>query len=256
MLRRLLIAVFGLSHLSVRAPALIGAVLYIGAACWLSRFIGRESGLELAAWCTTRSSDYLVAVCSSKQDRLILVSSCAGLSFCSNFSFAMVNSSLVLLTFIRSRAGNLRPQIRLPAACMIPGLAIALFFAATVVAQWRGTLFSCGATSLREIWASILSASLDEPNRYLTNPLLDTLLEMFGLLVFPALAATCLWRLLAISRGRNEPPDPDAIALIGAGKLLAGVMALTLPVHWLLFRTIRLLLPNERKQFTLCRSDF
>ena len=165
----------------------------------------------------------------------------------------MVNAPLVLLTFIRSRAGNSRQQIQLPAACMIPGLAIALFFAGTVVAQWRGTLFSCGATSLRETWASVLSASLYEPNRYLTNPLLDTLLEMFGLLVFPALAPTCLWRLLAISRVLSRP---DAIALIGAGKLLAGVIALTLPVHWLLFRTIRLLLPNERKQFTLCRPDF
>ena len=54
----------------------------------------------------------------------------------------MVNAPLVLLTFIRSRAGNSRQQIQLLAACMIPGLAIALFFTGTVVTQWRGTLFN------------------------------------------------------------------------------------------------------------------
>jgi len=76
------------------------------------------------------------------------------------------------------------------------------------------------------------------------------------LLLFPALAATCLWRLLAISRRRIEPPDPDAIVLIGAGKLPAGVIALTLSVHWLLFRTIRLLLPNDRTAIYLVTLGF
>ena len=144
LLMRLFTFVFGLSHLTLRAPALIGAFIYISAALWLASIIAQDLKVQWPLLACLIFNpfvfDYLVAargyglalaflMCAVavpiyfiRSDRPALAcalgSACAGLSVAANFSFAFVNAAAILIIFLgaaRKRNIKLIPASILPA---------------------------------------------------------------------------------------------------------------------------------------------
>jgi hypothetical protein len=118
MLMRLFTSLFGVYHLTVRLPALIGAAVYIGAAWVLARGIGRSGWLSWATFvCLTFNPfvmDHLVAargyslalgflllaIACGGLSGLPYVSICLALSFASNFSFALADAAVMLFILL------------------------------------------------------------------------------------------------------------------------------------------------------------
>ncbi len=128
-LTRLLTWMFGLSHLTVRGPVLLGAAIYISAVYQLCVLIGKEERLIWPLFvCFVYNPfvmDYMVAARGYSlalgflmvaflilarqllryrpgEERTLIrtcgfASASAGLSFCANFSFAYVNAACLLL---------------------------------------------------------------------------------------------------------------------------------------------------------------
>ncbi len=253
LLMRLFICVFGLSHLSLRAPALLGAAIYIHAARRVVRRISHEVLVQLPIFlCLVYNPfimDHLVAArgyslalaflmaAFAFHDQCALASVCAGLSFTANFSFAFVDAATLLLVLVGAWKSGRRP-VRAAFACVMPGLAVVLFLAGSVLATWPKGQFIYGATSWAETFRGIVAASLYEPNPFFVNPPLRRFLEKGSIFLVPLLGATCIWRMATAARSR------DARREWIAG--LAAITLLTLIAHWLLFRVGQVLLPKER----------
>ena len=258
LLMRLFTSIFGISHLTARAPALIGAAIYIFAAYHLVRALARD---ELVAWplyvCLVYNPfvmDHLVAARGyslalafwmailallarrpfTLRTTCIAASVCAGLSFSANFSFALAIAATMLVVCGWAWRQSGRPLAAV-AACTLPGAAVALFFTGSVLATWPRNQFVYGSYSLGETFGGILKCSLYEVNPYLANPPLARFLERGAWLLAPLLAAACLWR--GASCARLRPRWPAAFTAIAAGAIGA---------HWLLFRLAHVLLPKER----------
>lgn len=279
LLMRLFTSVFGVSHLAVRAPALIGAVLYISAACCLCRLLTRDVILQWPLFlCLVYNPfvfDYLVAArgydlalgflmcaiavaahCQSEiangrprplASACTVCSMCLALSFAANFSFAFVDGAAllaILLWTCRRQTGI--EKARILAACTLPGLLVTAFLSASVVLRWPKGQLWFGARSLRETLRSVVEASLYQLNPQVVNPLLYPVLERLKPLLFPLLGAFCVWRLLLIFRSRSRPRDQYAAWLAALGTVLAGTLALSLSVHRLAYRLFHLLLPRDR----------
>jgi general stress protein CsbA len=230
---------FGLHEWSLRLPALLGAVLYIGASVYLCARITRAIWLQAMLFvCLVFNPlvmDYLVAargyslavgllmaaIALLWTEQPALASVCLGLSFCANFSFAIVDAVTMLLSFLMM--GRKRPL-----ACFLPGVAVAAAVCGrTLVRYPRGELHF-GSSSLLEMWQGLVTASFYE-FKY------DQLVRFIPLLL-PSLAVVLTVVLLAASWRRREP-----LTL-----WLAAVIVVTLTLHWMLFRTLHLLLPKDR----------
>lgn len=279
LLMRLFTSIFGVSHLTVRAPALLGAALYISAACCLSRLLTRDFILQWPLFvCLVYNPfvfDYLVAArgyslavglmmcavavaahCHSEIARgrprplpeaCALCSICLALSFAANFSFAFVDAAALLMIFLwAGRRRTAREKLRLLAACVLPGLLVTVFLSASVVLDWpRGQLWY-GARSLRQTLRSVVDASLYQLNPQIVNPLLYPFLNRLKPFLLPLLGAFCVWRLLLILRSRSLPREAHAAWLAALGTALVGTVALSLSVHRLSYRLFHLLLPIDR----------
>ncbi len=278
MLMRLVTSIFGASPLSLRTPALIGAVLYIAAAYCLVRLIATRRLLQWALFvCLVYSPfvmDYLVAargygmasafllwmlVIAARHQALdpaaravelvrtcALISIGAGLCVCANFSFAIADGLTALGLFLwicrDYRRGNRREYLKILAAFTLPGLAVAYFIVGSVVLSWPKGQFTWGADSLLKTVGSVLSASLFEPNDYLLNPRLHHYLVHLGRLLYPILAAVVLWHaaMLAVEK-RRSPLSLHPLTTICGAALLAA-----LACHAFLFLAFGILLPLDR----------
>ena len=155
-------SVFGVTHLSVRAPALLGAAVYIGAAYLLCRKLtpGLRGQFPLFV-CLVYNPfifDHLVAargyalalgflmasMALAVYTRLdvpacALCSACAALSFAANFSFAFVNAfaMLAILTWACARTQAIQTRVRLLGACLLPGLLVSVFLSVPAVLHSR-----------------------------------------------------------------------------------------------------------------------
>ena len=268
MLMRLSVTAFGASELSARAPALLGAALYLWAVWRLARNVARGSAvLEWALVACMAFNplvmDYLVAARGYSLALGLLmaalalaaggterpyrtgaaISLCAALSVTANWSFALADAAVVLLALARMARGR-RPGewLRMAAACVAPGAAAALFLAGSVLATWPRGVLVWGTESLRDTFHGVAEASLYELNPYLVNPPLLAFLERWNWLLFPLAGAILAWRIAAIARAR----PPLSRLFSSGGWLAAGTLALSLTAHWLLFRTMHLLLPKVR----------
>ncbi|MBV8820965.1 MAG: hypothetical protein JO022_21580, partial [Acidobacteriaceae bacterium] len=166
-LMRLLTWIFGMSHLSARGPALIGAAVYIVASYRICRLVTEDGHLRVAALvCLVYNPfvmDYMVAArgyslamaflmsaiflvlrefLDTRRERwprtAALVSAFVALSFSANFSFAYIDVlCLILFTAWAAqgiyRSEGWRPAIRLIAAAVWPGLLVLLVFSLSVV---------------------------------------------------------------------------------------------------------------------------
>ena len=268
MLMRLSVTLFGVSELSVRAPALLGAALYLWAVCRLARNVAR--GAAALEWALVACMvfnplvmDYLVAargyslalgllmlalaLAAGGTERpyrtCIAISLCAALSLTANWSFALADAAVVLLALARmARGRRLIEWLRMAAACAVPGTAVTLFLAGSVLATWPPGVLVWGTQSLRDTFGGVAEASLYELNPYLVNPPLLAFLQRWNWVLFPLAGAMLLWRLAVIARTR----PPLSRLFSSGGWLAAGTLSIALTVHWLLFRTIHLLLPKVR----------
>ncbi len=288
MLIRLFTSIFGVSHVTVRSGALIGAAVYIFVAYQLSKLIARDFLLRLSLFlCLVYNPfvfDFMVAArgyglataflacaiwvvafhkreATGGEPNSLLVACClssvlAGLSFVSNFAFAIADAAAMLMLYLWTcRAGTaLEPDraqpakryAKLAAACALPGLLVATLLAGSTILEWPKDQLVYGAESLRETFSSIAEASLYEPNPYLISPLFYHGVTRLSAFILPLLGALCAWRLIHILFDRSRRPNVETRWLLGFSAVLAGTIAATLSVHWLAFRLFRVLLPKDR----------
>jgi hypothetical protein len=257
LLMRLFTSVFGVSHLSVRAPALLGAALYIGAAYLLCRKLTPELRLQWPVFvCLVYNPfvfDHLVAargyalalgfmmgmLAVAVYTRLdgaacALCSVCAALSFAANFSFAFVDAFALLAIFVWAcaRTQATQARVRLLGACLLPGLLVSMFLSAPAVLHWPKGQLGYGAHSLAEMFSTVARASLYRLNPQIVNPMLLPLLEHVKPFLLPALLALAVWQW-----ARWRP------AVSGA---LLGILAAAIGAHWLLLKWFHVPLPMDR----------
>lgn len=281
LLTRLSTTLFGVSELTVRMPALLGAAIYIGAALQISKLLPAGRWLR---WCLLVSltcnpfvMDYLVAArgyslalgfllasialaahpLDVRPDavyrRCALCSLCAGLSFAANFSFALADASVLLLCalWLVRRTGlpagdrRLAAYAKALAASSLPGIAVALLITESALFRWtRGNLYF-GATSLIETIRSVMDSSLYRPNRYLLSPAVYKAFVFCGPYLFPALGIACAFRLATIAIHRPKSGGGPRLAVQLAWFAGAAVL-LSLGLHWLLYRFSHVYLPLGR----------
>ena len=268
-LMRLATSVLGLSHLTVRAPALLGAVIYIAAAYCLTKLITHHLKLEWPLFvCLVFNPfifDYLVAargyglaaaflLCAIaipyrlREQRLMagcaLSSACAGLSFAANFSFGIVDAATLLVVFFWAwhRESTSRRLAQLLTACTLPAAFITLILSAPALLGFPKTDLTYGATSWGETLHTVVSSSFYELNPNIVNPLLYPALAHATRFLFPLLAIVCVYQLIIFIRNRARIEDRHVVLLA----VLSGIGLLTFAAHWISFEMFQLLLPKER----------
>ena len=269
-------SVFGVSNLTVRAPALIGAALYIAATFYLCQLIVRQWRVRIPLFvCLVYNPfmfDFFVAargyglataflLCaillaarhharSGGASSAIL--SCAGasallaLSFSASFAFAVVDcvTMLAVLIWAAKRVTPSRPlYLRLIAAAIGPALMVFILLPSWTVLHFPREELWDGATSVREMFATVAAASIYEPNSNLLNPLLYPLVTQLRTYLLPALLilASIHALLLASRRPRNRTPWLDDFAIT-----ITGIIALSILGHWILLRYLHVLMPRNR----------
>ena len=185
-----------------------------------------------------------------------LSSACAALSFVSNFSFALVDAAAVLMLYLWacgparlqeiSRSTGMRGRIQLLAASVLPGILVTAVLAGSEVLNWPDGQFTWGSVSMAETLRSVYEASMYELNPFIVNPLFYQTLQRWSVWILPLVGAICVWRLVLIALNRFSLRDRRARWLLGLGAVLAAALALTLTLHWLVFRLFQVLLPKDR----------
>lgn len=248
---RLVTSVFGLSHLTVRIPALLGAAIYIGVCLRLSRLLAPGPLFQLSLFicltCNPFVQDYLVAsrgyslalafftavlaivirVCLKREATLrtiAIASICAGLSFCANFSFAFADAVAILALI-----WCCWPRKRLLAAALLPGIVVTLCICGETLLHWQKGHLYYGAASVSQMLTEFIRSCLVTPNPHLSvfKQIGQALPILFSILLAVQLV-------LAALRKAVLPP------------LLFAVFLATFAIHWLAFRLFGLPLPLDR----------
>jgi hypothetical protein len=255
LLMRLFTSLFGISNLSVRLPALIGAAIYIAMAYVLCRRFGFQLAWPLLACLVFNPliMDHLVAARGYSlaagflmvqlavaaggpigTKECAICSACAALSFAANFSFAVVNAAMlcgVLLLACRGAQGW-REQTRFMAACLGPGVAVSLFLTIHAVLHFPMDTLSYGARTLGEMLRSVRESSLYHLNPQIVNPSLLSAVGFLAPYLLPAVLALAAWQFR-----RRQP----AFAYLVVGVLAAAILG-----HFVLLKAFHVLLPKDR----------
>jgi hypothetical protein len=266
---------FGASSITVRLPALLGAVLYVFVCYFLCNSVTNRFSLRLPLFiCLTYNPfifDYMVAARGygladafllaaiaapvwnrvkgwpSLRTSCVLASLALGLSFTAHFAFAFVDGAafLAIVTWaIGQRQGE--PVWRIVGFCALPGLFVALLICGYPLAHWRSGDLAVGAHSLREMRQSLLQSSL-----YRVAPRFR-FSEWYKVVNFirprlpPLLLILCLCQIVATRLDGSWLQDARARWLGGFAVSLAAIAALSLTISWLAFRFFGLLLPLGR----------
>jgi hypothetical protein len=278
-LQKLVTSIFGISELTVRAPAILGAIVYICSAlcfCFLltSRtllrlplflclvlnplvldFLIAARGYSLAIGFLFAALTLIASAVLSRgeggsfQFRARLASLCVALSFAANFSFAYVDAVTMLLFFFwaattpaRSRLG----VVRLLECCFLPGIVTAIILCGPTVWNFPKSQLYYGSQSLLEMWRSIVSASFDNLNPNVFNPWLINSLSQVRYALPLACIAAVLSLLAAIETNRWRSHKPNSDASITLLRLLCAIAIVTFLLHWLAFHAARIPLPSDR----------
>jgi hypothetical protein len=267
LLMRIVTNAFGASALVVRLPALLGGILYILTSYFLCRtmtgrfeaqlpvficlvynpfifdFMVAARGYGIAdallvmaiaipVWRRVKGSPSMLTCC-------MLGSLALGLSFSASFSFAVVDAAAFLAIFIWAMRQRKEESVWRIAGCTaLPGLFVALLLCAYPVAHF--TDLSWGAHSLKEMRQSLLQSSL-----YRLDPRFQFMSFLRSRLP-PVLAVFCLFKLGATVLDGSWFEDQHARWLGRFAAGLAGMVTLTVLIHWLAFRVHGLLLPLGR----------
>jgi hypothetical protein len=257
LLMRLFTSVFGPSHLAVRAPALLGAAIYIAAVYLLCAKLTSALPLRwpvlvclvynpfvfdhmVAARGYALALGFLMAALAIAAQRKAEPGTCAAssiclsLSFAANFSFAFVDlaAMLAILIWACARTQANQARVRILGACVLPGLLVSVFLSAPAVLHWPKGQLEFGAYSLGETFHTVAQSSLYRPNPEIVNPMLLAPLERARHYLLPLLLALAAWQ-WALRR------NPAAIALLA-------IFATTVAMHWLAFHLAGILLPRDR----------
>ena len=276
LLERLAATIFGVNELTLRVPAIFGAMIYIAAALYLCRRLTTRRLLQwplfIALVYNPLILDYLVAargyslasgfllaalavtasvILAGQLEPAVLRRKCAwisvflALSVSANFSFAIADA-LALLLFFLWALRRLGGGVGLAISCFLPGLAVGFLLVGSVVLDWpKGQLYF-GSNSLSEMAVGLVSSSFDQLNPDVLNPLL---LKWLGKLqhVLPLLGTLTLAALVGSAEmERLRPPKPSAAPLLTLARLLSAIAVATLFVHWIAFHTFHLLFPKDR----------
>jgi len=238
-LMRLSTLLFGVSEISVRLPAMLGAGLYISA-CY--RFCRRLEGGILLRWtalvCLIYSPfilDYLVAargyslalgflmtalVAESKTLRdCIQISTAIGLCFASNFSFAFACAAVMVARFIGSWRESGIPRRRLVAAYVVPPLLVTWLLVAPALLNFPRAELWYGSRSLLDAFRSLLESQLSHRSAWLY--------------LIPGLISLA-W----LVQSRKSLP--------ATAQLFGGVFLATAVLHFAAFHLLGLLYPLDR----------
>jgi hypothetical protein len=169
-----------------------------------------------------------IAVCDRS---CVLASLALGLSFCSNFSFAFVDLAafLVILGWALRRESNWR----VAAACVLPGLLVALAIGGYTFTHMKKVDLYYGAHSLGEMGRGLADATLYQINPRFGGSLFKVM-RFLKPLMLPALGILCVAQIAVTRR----------IGKVAAG--IAGIVGLAVLLHWLAFRFDHLPLPMTR----------
>jgi len=256
---------FGLSSLTARMPALLGAIIYIVTCYFLCRSITDRFSLQFPVFIclvfnpfildfmvaargySLANAFLMIAVAIPVWGRLSLGVSCAlaslalGLSFAANFSFGFVDLAgfVVILTWAATSNAEAPPSRdgaglgRIVALCVLPGLFVALLIGGYPLAHMkRGDLYY-GARSLGEMTRSLVDASLYQLNPRFGGSLFKVM-RFLKPRMLPALGVLCVCQIVVTRR------------LGKVSAMLAGIVTLAVVLHWVAFRFDRLPLPLSR----------
>jgi hypothetical protein len=253
------VRVFPLSSLTVRLPALLGAILYVAVCYFLCRSITDRFWLQFPVFiCLVYNPfvfDFMVAARGYSLGNAFLLAAIAipvwyhlkrrpslpmccglaslalGLSFAATFSLVFVDLAAFVALAGWALALDRRPRIL--GFCVLPGLLVTLVFCGYPLSHWPKGELLYGANSLGEMTRSLVDASLDRPNpRYLLPELYDTM-EFIKPALLPLLGGLCVLQLLATK-------------LRTFAAALAGIIGLSVMMSWLAFRLYKVPMPMTR----------
>lgn len=256
---------FPLSSLTLRLPALLGAMLYIVACYFLCRRITDRFRLQLPVFiCLVYNPfvfDFMVAargyslgnaflfaaiaipVWYHWKGRPTLPTCCAlaslalGLSFTATFSMVFVDLAAYLALVTWAVTVDRKPRII--AFCVVPGLLVTLVFCGYSLAHWPKGELLYGAHSIGEMTRSLADASLDRPNpRYLLPELYDTM-EFIKPVLLPLLGILCVGQVVVTRLGCSPLLQKLAAAL-------TAMIGLSVTMSWLAFRLYKVPMPMTR----------
>ncbi len=287
-LMRLCIWLFGLSHLAMRTPALMGGLLYIFSMYRCCTLFTRNATLGAALFlCIVYNPfimDYLVAARGyglglgflsyamytlmrllfrsseelTEQDVVkgaALISTCTGLTICSNFAFSIVVSVFTVISgiwataWLRREPRPLTTWARVSAWLALPALVTTLVLAGSALTDFPRDQLFWGTDSLRETFREMGRSFFTEINPYLVNPLLNRTFSGSGYTVINLAAATCVIYVALILyalRRQGRPWQPNEEARILGAASLASIVIIALTCHWIQFKLLRIPLPLER----------
>ncbi len=267
MLQRLFTGIFGVSHVTVRAPALLGAAIYFLAAFYLCKVITSDKLVQwplfvgfaynplvmdhlVAARGYSLALGFLlaaIAVAATEWHpaRIAAASStCIGLSFAANFSFAFADAAAMILIMLwLSRRLEWKEYPLLATAGVVPGLVISLFLTLPVLLIWpKGQLFY-GAHDLSETFNSVIESSLYRLNPYVVNTLLYPIIENASHWLLPLLCVALAGQGAGILLRRASLPNERSTWLL---IVAAGTFVISIGAHRLAHRLFHLPMPLGR----------
>ena len=260
--------IFGVSVLTVRIPALLGAALYIFVAYFLCRILTERFVLQFVAFIclvynpfildffaaargyTLANAFLMVALAipawhahtgrRSVAASTALASAAVGLSFVSNFSFAFVDSAALLaiaIWAIRERGAD--SMLRVIAATALPVLAVSFGVCGYTITHYSREHLWYGARSLGEMTESLVDASLYKLPDWLGY---SAVVRSTGRYVLLALGFLCACR---VSLGSLDREFRQNIRTKAVASLL-GILTLTVGAHYLSFHLTKLPVPMSR----------
>jgi hypothetical protein len=272
---------FGVSTLTLRTPAIIGAVIYVLSALWICWSLSRQMIVRLPLFvCLVFNPmilDYLVAargyslamgfllaaiavvasivLAPDSLDRTIpsgkcvLISVLLALSFASNFSFALADGSVGVLFFACAatrQPSSVRAVLRLATISFLPGIAVAAAICGLILWRFPRSQLDFGSQSLSEMWNGLISASFDNAHSEIPGPTLISILSA----IRPILPYVCVMAMLALvfaaEVNHRRSNDDHARRLLTFMRFLIGVASATLLAHWTMFQATHIPLPKDR----------
>ncbi len=265
----------GTSSITVRAPALAGAILYICVCYFLSKRITSQFTLQLSLFiCLTYNPfifDFMVAargyglatgfllaaiavpLWHREKEARSLAKSCAlaslflGLSFTANFSFTFVDAAafLAIATWACQRRGR-EPVTNILVASVLPGLSVVLAICGYTILNWPKGQLWWGATSLAQTTHSIVEASLFQLDPHFEKAGLYRAMNYLKPALLPLIGIHCVCQLIVTRIEGAWLRDASARRLGRFASALLAIGTLAIFTHWLAFHLFGLLLPKGR----------
>ena len=281
-LMRLAIAAFGLSELSVRLPALLGACVYIGSCFFLCRLLFDEALARVLVFVCLVLNPYLadffaaargyslafgflvcaIALVAGLQLRqpeappgkaagvCAVASGVLGLSFAANFSYAIIGGTTwaaLMLWILASQwpSTNWRERLQLLLSGILPGAFVVFVLASSTLLDWSREHLFDGARSLSEMFGLLALGALAEPSPEFANRVVRSAAEVVRPYLIPALACATVWR-LAVVFGYPRPEQIRTRKRLEFSIVVGSALLIALLVHWAAFHLAGLLLPRNR----------